>query len=186
MKPFVTVPFALVVLFSGSTYAATRTLTFAPEDIARISADYVADDQQIGLPDGGASEVAVTFRLPSNYKKNSTIVVRAQLSSVDLACDVVVKPLNVKRSRIGRVGSLLPATDGGASAAVSSIVPMPDLSGRHFTQKFKLKPANVGPLLTQVAGDVISLTFGRDGLSGDDGCPSDLFLHFVDVTYTAN
>ncbi len=181
MKLSVALQFAFAALLTAPAMAGTRTLSFAPQDIALDGAIYEPDDQDINFPDNSAAGVIVTFRLPANYRKNSAITVRAQLSSIDVACDVVVTPLAVKRGRIGRVGSFHFAQNGGASVAISQVVPMPETSERHFTQTFKIRPANVGPILTQQAGDLIALKFVRDGAHPDDICTSSLQLHMVDV-----
>lgn len=181
---------ALSVVASASTAeAGTKKIKL---DVNEFEADGNFAVPELGfsvtISDAGPGIVSVPFVLPANYKTNSTLTVKMNYAIEDTGCNVMAGAVAVLRARKGKLPSVLDYADvgSGISTVGGLVFAAPAVAGSVASRTMKVERPTAGNILTQKAGDTVTLVFARVGIAADDTCTSSLAVTGATIIYETN
>jgi hypothetical protein len=176
---------ALAMSFAASATAASKVYTVPGSALVPVPPAAVAPIPiGVSMASGVNSTFFVNIALPTDFKANSTATLRILLMSDDGGCAVAMKATGIYRMRDGR--NVLKLSGAGSGFTISgSATALSPAAGRVFSKDFRLAPATLGPVTTQIAGDVIGAMISRQGASGSDTCAGGLYAQGARLIYTA-
>jgi hypothetical protein len=180
---------AVLAAISATAEAGTRKIKLT---VSQLAPDGENVNRYLGnavyMSDEGWGFVSVPFVLPGDYKTNSTITVKLDYSHEQAGCSLHAGGQGVFRVRKGKPPSDLNLNDPGVglTSVGGLIFATPSPAGTVASRTFKISKPTEGPILSQKAGDTISMNFFRDGGAAEDTCVSSLAITGATIIYETN
>jgi hypothetical protein len=179
-----TIAIFMTAAISCGASAGTRTLVLSGRDLGANSSGSSEGITGVSLPKATSESIAVNLVLPKDYKKNTKVSLRARLTTVADNCDIKLAAASAIRFRPGKVVASVLGGGSGFTIAGSGTFSAPAVAAETFNKTFTLKPATLGTIQSQVAGDNILLVIAREATDAGDTCSAPVLISSIKVTYT--
>jgi hypothetical protein len=177
-----------LVVWSTGAFAATGTVNFNGQDFGTVGGALEQFDHTMALPDGVDAGVSLSFTLPPDFKVDTNASLKFLFStSQNINCNYNIVPHFVTRYRSGSVAAAsLTPSQTGFNVKVAGPTPAPTVQFKVFAKSFDLSlPAGLS-VTGQKAGDVIIVSFLRNGGNGADTCANTLYAIGAKLIYQIN
>lgn len=183
VKSIVTViGFLAVATITQSASAANRTFSIDPYGVL-VDGSKVTGSFGTGgiiLPNSGTPDFSFGFVIPNDYVPDTPIKIILSWHSPITACDFVLLPNFVDRTRPGHLPSTGSASGGLNPADGSNILAAPDTANLGNKKVYLLTPSQG---FDQQPGDAILLGFFRSPGNSSDTCAANLIIPGISIKY---